>query len=130
MSSRMGETTTTHSTNEKCPECGKPMSWTEGLLKHGSRDKGVGRFSCRPCGLFKTPGDSREIREGKAMASEFVGQRNVVKKIMRFSGTVQLGILRALQHCKTCENDAGDPCTCEGKCSCPHCLDRGNYKGK
>ena len=126
----IGETTTIDRTNEECPECGKPMGWTEGLLSAGSRKPDVGRYSCLPCGLFKKSTDSRAIRKGKAMAPEFVGKRNVVSSIRGLGVGVQLGILRALQHCRTCKNNAGTPCTCDGKCDCPHCLDRGNYKGK
>ena len=126
----IGDRTSIDETNDPCPECGKPMGWTEGLLHDGAVETTSGRYGCMPCRIFAKQTESRETRAGRAEASKYVGQKNVVSKIMGKSVGRQLGILRSLQHCRTCANPAGTPCSCEGKCNCPHCLDRGNYKGK
>jgi len=126
----IGERTNIDKTNDLCPECGNPMGWTEGLLKDGGVDSTVGRYGCMPCRIFAKPTESRAIRKGKELAPQYVKKRNRVRSIMKYKIGTQIGILRALQHCATCDNDAGSPCTCNGKCNCPHCMDRGNYKSR
>jgi hypothetical protein len=121
----IGETTTTSAQNDLCPECGKLMAWTEGLLGGaGARGVETGRCSCLPCRIFMKPVESRDITKGKKMAENLRGVHFMDKKITKQSCAVQIGILRARQHCKTCDNSMGDPCTCNGKCNCLYCRDR------
>jgi len=119
----VGETTSISKNNEPCPECGKPMSWTEGLLWGGARDGAMGRYGCMPCRLFKKPGESRAMQRGRELANsdEFIGVYAMDKKITSLSCNTQIGLLRERQHCKTCKNNMGDPCKCGGKCNCLYC---------
>ncbi len=124
----VGEATTFNEDNDRCPECKKIMGWTEGLLRDGARDQTVGRYACVPCGILVNMKESRAIRRGKQMAETLPLDIHCMdRRITSQSVGVQLGILRAQQHCATCENTAGDPCICEGKCNCLYCRIR---KGK
>ncbi len=117
----MGETTTECVDNEKCPECGEPMSWAEGLLMDGGRSMEVGKFSCMKCGLFKVPKESRATRRGRKLAHDLIDVHCMDKRITQYDAATQIGILREQQHCATCGNAMGEPCTCKGKCDCLYC---------
>lgn len=114
--------TTSNKRNAKCPLCKEPMDWTEGLLIDGSVDFSHGRYSCVKCGVLVAPTDSRDTRKGKRMAEKLPLDISCMdERITSQNAAVQVGILRAQQHCKTCSNNMGDPCTCEGKCNCLYC---------
>jgi hypothetical protein len=105
------------------------MRWKEGLLDDsGSRDMTVGRHFCVPCNLTCKPTESRAIRKGKKLAESGVlkGAHALDKRVTSMSLGNQLGYLRARQHCATCGNNMGEPCTCKGKCNCLYCkIERG-----
>lgn len=109
-----------------CPECEKPMRWQEGLLNEGSRDGTVGRYYCPDCHLNMRQTESKAIRKGKALAHELEGVATMDKRITRLPGDVQIGVLRARQHCKKCgkpnypRRRVRDYCRCE-TCNCLYC---------
>ncbi len=124
MNNRDGKALSFNKKNKKCPVCKKPMGWVEGLLRDGSREPTTGRYGCVPCGVIDKMQDSRATRRGKRMAEDLVGVPCMDKRITSQSVGVQIGILRAQQHCATCGNNMGDPCTCKGKCNCVYCRER------
>lgn len=114
----------------KCPECKKPMKWQEGLLTgSGERDMTVGRYYCSSCNLWSTQTESRGLRKGKKLAHKLKGVHAMDKRITKHSLEVQLGILRAKQHCETCKlptyprTEWQDWCRCED-CNCLYCQDK------
>ena len=121
-----GETTTTSKRNKKCPVCREPMGWVEGLLTDSGRDSTQGRYGCTTCGVISKMGESRATRRGRRTAHELSGVHCMDKRITSQSVGTQIGILRERMHCATCENNAGDPCTCNGKCNCLYCRERRN----
>jgi len=94
----VGETTTISKQNKKCPKCGAPMGWTEGLLRDGGRDVTKGRYSCMPCQLICKQADSRAVRRGKNLAKKYKGIPAMDERITRLSTAEQIGLLRARQH--------------------------------
>jgi len=94
--------TTTDPHNKECPECKRPMSWTEGLLSDsGVKDIVVGRYSCLSCRLSEKPQESKGVSVGRVMAHDLVGVDAMDKQITRLPTAVQIGILRERQHCAT-----------------------------
>ena len=87
-------------TNKVCPDCKKPMKWQEGLLdSSGARDMSVGRYYCPGCNLFAKQTESRGLRKGRKLAASLKDVPAMDKRITKHSCGVQIGILRARQHC-------------------------------
>ena len=105
-----------------CPECKKEMTWQEGLLpfEGGSRDMTKGKYSCMHCLIFVNAKESRATVKGRALAHGLVGVSAMSKRITSQSCAEQIGLLRERQHCTTCHNDMGEPCTCTD-CDCLYC---------
>lgn len=118
---QLRDATTLHRDNKKCPKCDSPMEWTEGLLRDGARDISMGRYSCPHCLLFEAPKESRATQKGRELAHDLIGVDCMSRAITGLSIATQIGILRERQHCTTCDNALGEPCTCKGKCDCLYC---------
>jgi hypothetical protein len=97
------------------------MGWTEGLLSDGALDITKGRYGCSHCNIFMKQTESRAIIKGRALAHTLKIKHVLDKKLTKHSCATQIGFFRELQHCATCHNDFGDPCTCKGKCNCLYC---------
>jgi len=113
----------------KCPDCKKEMKWIEGLLSDaGSRDMTYGRYACDDCRIYMNKQESRGLRIGKGLSlqNEFKDAQAMDKVITDLPGEQQIGFLRAIQHCATCERpnypetEMEDFCFCK-KCKCPYC---------
>ena len=101
--------------NDCCHICNAPMVWTEGLLSDGGVDPTTGKYGCPRCHTAAEMTESRAVKRGRALAHDLKGVPAMSRAITHFSGGTQIGILRERQHCKTCHNNMGDPCTCGGK---------------
>lgn len=112
----------------KCPKCKATMKWQEGLLDDGTRDMTIGKHYCPACNIVGKTTESRAIKKGKRLAKGLIGVHCMDKKITRHSSTIQIGILRAMQHCATCglpnyPQTEDNSCACVG-CDCPYCESR------
>lgn len=123
----IGERTSTDESNDKCPICNKPMGWTEGLLNStGSVDGTVGRYGCIDCRLFEREKESRATTKGRELAHTLKIKNPFDKNLIKYDIATQIGYFREIQHCKTCKNNMGEPCICEGNCDCLYCkIERG-----
>lgn len=82
--------------NKKCPKCGNPMEWIEGLLdSDGGVDITVGRYACKHCKIHFKQAISRLVKKGYKLEQN--SKNFHWRNITHLPIAVQIGILRKQQ---------------------------------
>ena len=102
---------------ENCPECGGRIHWR--TIHHIGAP--IYNGHCPKCNIVFRNRETPQIAKGKRMAKDLIGVHCMDKRITSQPCDVQIGILRAKQHCKTCQQLSYN-CKCIG-CNCICCME-------
>lgn len=112
---------------KECPECGGRLTWK--VVREPFGKSGYNGL-CSKCNIVLRGRETPDLRKGRKMAETLSGIHVMDKKITRHNADVQLGILRARQHCSACGGPSypqteENSCKCTG-CNCLYCRERKN----
>lgn len=107
---------------KECPDCGGRIQWK---TIHGAFGKPLYNGLCPKCNIVIKGRETPQLAKGRNMAKDLIGVGAMDKRITSQPCDVQIGILRELQHCKTCGGLSWE-CKCIG-CKCISCIDSGKW---
>ncbi len=85
---------------KECPECNGKIQW---ITVHSAYGAPIYQGHCPKCNIIFRGRETPQVAKGKRMAKDLIGVGCMDKRITSQPCDVQIGILRAKQHCKTCQ---------------------------
>lgn len=103
----------------KC-QCGGTINWK---VINGPLGSSMHKGLCKECNSIYTDDETPDHKLGKRLAHDMgvVDWEN--KSLLNHNTDTQIGYFRAIQHCATCKNAIGEPCTCVD-CDCIYCKNK------
>jgi hypothetical protein len=104
---------------DKCPECGGKINWK---VVRGELGSSFYNGLCKKCNIIFRRGEIPDLKRGRELARRLKVKNALDKRLTQYNTDIQVGYLRAIQHCDTCglPDNAGKYCKCT-KCKCIYC---------
>lgn len=102
---------------EECPECKGKLDWK---VVRGKWGKSFYNGLCKRCNIVLSGRETPGLKKGRVLAEQIGSISCMDTRNTQHNADVQLGYLRAIQHCRTCGGPTY-PKTEENKCKCTNC---------